>query len=137
MLTGYGAPASGLGIAGDVYYDILNKRLYLKLSAVAWDGGIQIVYSNMLSGSADPSSTLGTIGDFYLNTTTNILWGPKPTTTGGWVVNSVHVKQQPAASVSSADMITSGASPTQAEYNALVAKFNTLLQLLKDSLILH
>jgi uncharacterized protein (TIGR02145 family) len=36
----------------------------------------------ILSGTANPTAGLGTIGDFYLNTSTNTLFGPK--TSGTW-----------------------------------------------------
>jgi hypothetical protein len=36
----------------------------------------------LLSGTTNPASPTGTVGDFYINTTTNQLFGPK--TAGGW-----------------------------------------------------
>lgn len=36
----------------------------------------------ILNGTNNPGSGIGTVGDFYLNTSTNILFGPK--TAGGW-----------------------------------------------------
>jgi hypothetical protein len=38
--------------------------------------------SSILSGSGLPSGSLGRVGDYYLNSSTNILYGPK--TTNGW-----------------------------------------------------
>jgi len=38
--------------------------------------------SVIYSGTADPSATVGAVGDFYINLTTGLLFGPK--TDGGW-----------------------------------------------------
>lgn len=38
----------------------------------------------VLSGAADPTSGVGTQGDFYINTTTDKIFGPKPSSAGAW-----------------------------------------------------
>lgn len=38
----------------------------------------------VLSGAADPTNAVGTQGDFYINTTTDKIFGPKPSTAGAW-----------------------------------------------------
>lgn len=42
----------------------------------------------VLSGSGQPNSTLGGVGDFYVETSNDTLWGPK-TANGGWVLGGV------------------------------------------------
>ena len=43
--------------------------------------------ATVLSGSGTPTAGLGAIGDFYLDTSTNTLYGPK--TAGGWPATGV------------------------------------------------
>ena len=53
------------------------------------DGGFDVINNlvelptNVLTGQGAPSNTIGTAGDFYINTQTNQLFGPKPTN-GSW-----------------------------------------------------
>ena len=53
------------------------------------DGGFDVINNlielptNVLTGQGAPADTLGTAGDFYINTQTNQLFGPKPTN-GSW-----------------------------------------------------
>ena len=99
ILTGSGAPSSGVGVLGDFYLDTNNGNYYSKASggwglsgnltgptgATGPQGlqgiqgiqglqgiqGIQgIPGSQLLTGTGTPSSGTGTISDFYLNTAT-------------------------------------------------------------------
>ncbi|NQX81704.1 MAG: hypothetical protein HRT66_06890 [Flavobacteriaceae bacterium] len=45
---------------------------------------------SILSGAVSPNSDQGNIGDFYINTTTNILYGPK--SDAGWLMDGVSMK---------------------------------------------
>lgn len=53
------------------------------------DGGFDVINNlvelptNVLTGQGAPADTLGTAGDFYIDTQTNQLFGPKPTN-GAW-----------------------------------------------------
>lgn len=53
------------------------------------DGGFDVINNlvelptNVLTGQGSPVDTLGTAGDFYIDTQTNQLFGPKPTN-GSW-----------------------------------------------------
>ena len=53
------------------------------------DGGFDVINNlvelptNVLTGQGAPLNTIGTAGDFYINTQTNQLFGPKPTN-GSW-----------------------------------------------------
>lgn len=83
-------PANGLLIyqvvnsPGFYYY---NNGQWQKLvnSSELTSGGSGTGGNTILSGSALPSSTLGASGDFYLNTATTTLYGPK--TSAGWPAN--------------------------------------------------
>ncbi|MFM1828891.1 MAG: hypothetical protein RL624_1132 [Bacteroidota bacterium] len=58
--------------------------------------------NTILNGNAIPTSTLGANGDFYINTSTNILYGPK--TTAGWG-NGVSLGNGGSTTVVSSDNI--------------------------------
>lgn len=63
----------------DVYVTIIDDDISLYLG----DSGPQGPRgSQVLSGNVDPSSTIGLIGDQYINTDTGKLFGPK--NTSGW-----------------------------------------------------
>jgi hypothetical protein len=50
-------------------------------------GGAGVAGTNgktVLSGAANPTNAIGTQGDFYINTTTDEIFGPKPSTAGAW-----------------------------------------------------
>jgi len=84
-------PANGLLIyqiinSPGFYY--FNNGQWLKLvnnTEVTSGGGNGSAGNTILSGMANPSSALGAVGDFYLNTSTSILYGPKASL--NWPVN--------------------------------------------------
>jgi hypothetical protein len=86
--NGSGAPSSGLGVDGDFYLDTTASRIYGPKTSGAWDSGVSLVGATgadgktVRNGSGAPSSGLGVDGDFYLNTATNTISGPK--TSGAW-----------------------------------------------------
>ncbi|MEI6472435.1 MAG: hypothetical protein WCO20_07300, partial [Holophagaceae bacterium] len=51
------------------------------------DGQVLIAGNASLSGGTDPASNVGGEGDFYVNTSTNMIFGPK--TNGAWPAGSV------------------------------------------------
>ncbi len=53
------------------------------------DGQTLVAGSAALSGSTNPSASIGANGDFYVNTTTNMLFGPKAG--GAWPSGSVSI----------------------------------------------
>lgn len=99
-LSGTTAPASGLGVIGDFYLNTATWDVYEKTAAAVWTSrgnikgatgaqgiqgtqGIQgvpgtngtngtngIDGKTILSGTANPTNALGTVGDYYLNRTT-------------------------------------------------------------------
>jgi hypothetical protein len=97
FLTGNGAPVAGLGSNGDSYIDATNGELWKKQAGSWTDTGMSLKGapgvgtngtngtngsngtngtngSNFLTGTGDPSSSLGTAGDTYLNTNTGEVW---------------------------------------------------------------
>jgi hypothetical protein len=88
MHSGDGAPAESLGKIGDMYLDKTNAMLYGPKTSDGWGtplnlrGEPGVPGSRILSGTSDPTTSLGSIGDYYLNKTTGDLFGPK--TASGW-----------------------------------------------------
>ena len=82
LLSGSGAPAGGLGNDGDMYLDYTNYDIYGPKTAGDWGSGTSILGTvgsdgkTILNGAVDPT-TEGTEGDFYINTSTTTLFGPK------------------------------------------------------------
>jgi hypothetical protein len=100
ILSGAGAPAANLGKVGDFYLNKTNSDFYGPKTATGWgtpfllkgatgsngsngtNGATGASGKTILSGTVAPAAALGTIGDFYLNTTTYDFYGPK--TAAGW-----------------------------------------------------
>lgn len=78
-----GIPAGTIGANGDSYVNIDTGIFYKKSSGVwlqvfSMASGPQGPRGNsMLSGTADPVNSIGLNGDFYFNTTTLTVFGPK------------------------------------------------------------
>lgn len=85
ILSGNGLPAGSLGAIGDFYLDLDTFILYgPKLVANQWPTtGTSIVGpagprgNSVLNGIIDPDSSIGEGGDFYINTVTEQIFGPK------------------------------------------------------------
>ena len=92
ILHGSSLPTTGLGANGDFYLDTATESLYGPKTAGSWPtSGTSLVGpeglqgnpgNTILSGSSLPSAGLGANGDFYLDTATESLYGPK--TAGSW-----------------------------------------------------
>lgn len=91
---GSGVPSDAIGIAGDYFFRTDTGEVYVK-GAFTWgaaiadmtgpagaDGADGTNGSSVLNGSGAPSSGLGAIGDFYIDTTAHSIYGPK--SGGGW-----------------------------------------------------
>ena len=95
VLNGTVSPTSGIGVNGDFYINTANNTLFGPKTGGAWSVGTSLVgpqgiagtngtngtngYS-VLNGTANPALGLGVNGDFYINTASNLIFGPK---TGG------------------------------------------------------
>ena len=87
VLNGTGAPSNGTGNNGDFYIDTVTDTIYGPKAAGVWptpgtslvgpqgppgDDGLSV-----LNGAGDPTSGDGVDGDFWINTTTDYIFGPK------------------------------------------------------------
>jgi hypothetical protein len=95
LLYGNGAPGSSTGANNDSYIDTTTGIFYLKTSGswaqvfsmatgpqgpqgIAGINGTNGTNGNtVLNGTTNPSNSLGNNGDFYINTSTYYLFGPK------------------------------------------------------------
>ena len=105
ILNGTGAPATSLGKNGDFYIDTAANKLYGPKTSDAWSsvavslvgpaGSTGVVSygggtnglngtngKTILNGTGAPSATIGVDGDFYIDTASTTLYGPK--TSGTW-----------------------------------------------------
>ena len=92
ILHGSSLPTTGLGANGDFYLDTATESLYGPKTAGSWPtSGTSLVGpeglqgnpgNTILSGSSLPTAGLGANGDFYLDTATESLYGPKAA--GSW-----------------------------------------------------
>jgi hypothetical protein len=100
MRSGSGNPNSNgtSGAIGDVYVDLTGAVLYGQRTAASWpNSGVSLIGPTGASGSAGaagtngntilngtvaPTASIGNNGDFYLNTSASVLFGPKAS--GAW-----------------------------------------------------
>lgn len=112
ILNGSGAPSSGTGSNGDYYIDNTAHDIYGPKTAGAWGAGTSLIGpagsdgaagangsdgadgadgppgadgtdgKTVLSGAGAPSGGTGVDGDFYINTSTYEIYGPKAS--GSW-----------------------------------------------------
>ena len=106
IYSGDGVPPASTGNNGDFYIDLSNGYLYGPKTASGWGtpvnlngatgatgatgakgatgatGATGAAGTQIRAGATAPSSTLGNVGDYYLDTTNYRLYGPK--TSSGW-----------------------------------------------------
>lgn len=92
--SGITPPSNMVGVNGDFYIDFLNWQVYGPKSADTWGPGTSMVGpsgsvgndgldgNTLLNGVSDPTNAQGNDGDFYINSATNTLFGPKAS--GAW-----------------------------------------------------
>ena len=144
VLNGTGAPAAGTGANGDFYLDTAASRLYGPKTAGAWPtpgtllaipgptgptgatgpagptgatgatGPQGPAGNTILNGTTAPAAGTGANGDFYLNTATSTLYGPK--TAGAWGAGTLLAIQGPQGPQGSTGLTgaTGPAGPTGA-----------------------
>ena len=107
IYSGNGAPSATTGNVGDFYIDLSASALYGPKSASGWGTGYSLVGapgapgaagatgatgaagtngapgSQILSGTGAPAATLGNSGDYYLDKSSGLLYGPKNGTDWG------------------------------------------------------
>jgi hypothetical protein len=86
ILSGPVPPLLTTGIIDDFYIDYVTWKIYGPKTNTGWGVGVDIqgedgINGNtILSGNGIPSSALGVNGDFYLDLSTYLFYGPKFTT---------------------------------------------------------
>lgn len=82
IISGAVAPLAGEGSIGDFYINMLNLYLYGPKTALGWGTPVSIKGATgnngegVLHGTSAPT-TQGNTGDFFINTTTWTIYGPK------------------------------------------------------------
>ncbi|MET4080935.1 hypothetical protein ABIB40_000880 [Pedobacter sp. UYP30] len=93
IYSGTTVPATAIGKVGDYYLNKTTSLLYGPKAAAGWGTGLSLkgatgakgsAGSNIYKGAVVPAAGLGANGDFYLNSTSYLLYGPK--TAAGWGV---------------------------------------------------
>lgn len=137
IYNGSGAPGTGIGDLGDFYIDTTNHFLYGPKTSGGWGSYFGLVGPtgatgatgaagtngvdghSVLNGGVDPSGATGNNGDFYYNTTSHTLFGPK--TAGAWGSGTSLIgptgPQGPAGS-GSGDMLKATYDPTSKNADA-------------------
>lgn len=91
IFSGTGSPAADVGKNGDYYLNTSAAELYGPKSDDGWETPINLKGqqgesgkdgSRILSGSSEPSSSIGKEGDYYWDISNQTLFGPK--TSAGW-----------------------------------------------------
>jgi len=159
VFSGTSDPSDTLGTTGDFYINLTTDLLFGPKTVGGWGTSVSLsqvgsfttatnsaTNGQLYNGSGPPSSTLGTVGDFYLDTTAYMLYGPKTAT--GW--GTPIAVQQPGTnagvktdvfSVSSADWLwnsqylfeTSAGSYTEYFTRYYVRLNNTITQNVLDN----
>ncbi|MFM6841102.1 MAG: hypothetical protein ACKOVI_01600 [Candidatus Planktophila sp.] len=106
--TGSGAPVDfQTGHDGDFYIDSAAKKIYGPRIAGVWGAGSSMIGelgavgktgAALISGMAAPDSQTGFVGDFYLDITTKMIYGPKSERAGWGVGSSITGPQGPVGS---------------------------------------
>jgi len=97
VLSGAGAPGGGTGVNGDFYIDTTSVEIYGPKTAGVWGSPTSLIGTpgppgapgapgaagnTVLNGVGVPGGGTGVDGDFYLDTATTTIYGPK--TAGVW-----------------------------------------------------
>ena len=86
IYSGSGAPVASVGNVGDFYLDMESVMLYGPKTTSGWGTGTKLQGANgadgtngtkIWSGSGAPQNSMGSIGDFYIDTINVIIYGPK------------------------------------------------------------
>jgi len=119
ILSGAVNPTGGTGVNGDFYINTVTNFIFGPKTGGVWPAGVSLVGpagangtngtngtngapgvdgKTVLNGAGAPGVGVGIVGDFYIDTSTNRIYGPK--LVGGWPVTSTSLvgPQGPAGS---------------------------------------
>ena len=94
VLYGAADPVAGTGVNGNFYINTTTHFMFGPKTAGAWPAGVSLVGpqgiqgvpgvdgNTVLYGTVDPVAGVGVNGNFYINTTTHFMFGPKAA--GAW-----------------------------------------------------
>jgi hypothetical protein len=91
IYSGNTTPSAATGAVGDFYLDLGTGVLYGPKTAGGWGSGFSLkgpagaagaAGNTIISGTGIPSAATGKTGDYYLDDSSYMLYGPK--TAGGW-----------------------------------------------------
>jgi hypothetical protein len=91
IYSGNTTPPTATGAVGDFYLDLATGVLYGPKTAGGWGSGFSLkgpagaagaAGNTIISGNGIPSAATGKTGDYYLDDSSYLLYGPK--TAGGW-----------------------------------------------------
>lgn len=83
VLNGVGPPGAGVGVDGDFYIDTATWDIYGPKTAGVWGAPTSLIGpagadgNTVLNGAGPPGGGTGVDGDFYIDTTTWEIYGPK------------------------------------------------------------
>lgn len=129
IYSGTSAPSSGLGVDGDYFWRTDTFDFYGPKASGSWPAPVNLRGATgttgaagangangadgrtILSGTTAPSSGTGANGDFYINTVTHVIYGPKAS--GTWPAGVSLVGPQGAAGTNGIDgrTILNGTTP--------------------------
>ena len=95
ILSGTADPTAEIGLDGDFYLNTTSSMLFGP-KATTWPAGTSLIGETgapgtaVLHGPVDPTDSVGIDGDFYINTVTIIMFGPKQF--GSWATPPVSLK---------------------------------------------
>ncbi len=83
VLSGQTDPASGTGVDGDFYINTDTSKIFGPKASGAWPTGVTLIGPagndgrTLLNGPNAPSVGIGAVGDFFIDTAANQIYGPK------------------------------------------------------------
>lgn len=130
VLTGSIAPTGGIGVDGDSYIDTVTSTLYSPKAVGAWPAGVALIGAtgatgvtgatgatgprgySILNGIVAPSAGDGIDGDFWLDTVTSTIYGPK--SAGAWGAGTLLIGPTGAQGIQGIQGITGPTGPAGA-----------------------
>lgn len=124
ILSGAVNPNAGTGVNGDFYINTVTNFIFGPKTGGVWPAGVSLVGpagangtngtngtngapgvdgKSVLNGAGAPGVGVGVVGDFYIDTSTNRIYGPK--LVGGWPGTSTSLVGPPGPPGSSAGAI--------------------------------